>query len=184
MPQYPSLDHTPVRPARVRGFTLIELMVAMAIIAILAAFAGPSFNSALLSNKLTSYANTFVSSAMLARSEAIKRNSVVRVCRSSNGTSCATSGTWQQGWIVFNDANNDALVTTGETIISVQPALSADYNFTGGSYNVAFQSTGGLSAALTLTLCRASPVGNQERTVKVSATGRASVDTSRNGVCP
>jgi type IV fimbrial biogenesis protein FimT len=167
-----------------RGFTLIELLITIAIAAILTVMAAPSFNSAILSNKLTGFANSFVASAQLARSEAIKRNAVVRVCRSADGATCATTGTWQQGWVVFHDANNDGAVSAGETVIQIQQALSSDYHFSGDSYSVAFQGTGGTPALVTLTLCRAAPsAGNQERTVKVSATGRTSVDTSRTGVC-
>lgn len=169
---------------RSQGFTLIELMVTITIVAVLAGLAAPSFNSAILSNKLTGFANSFVASAQLARSEAIKRNAVVRVCRSADGASCATSGTWQQGWIVFHDINNDGVVDTNETLIQVQQALSADYHFTGDSYDIAFQSTGGIQALRTLSLCRATPsAGSQERIVKVSATGRTSVETTRIGTC-
>jgi type IV fimbrial biogenesis protein FimT len=167
-----------------RGFTLIELMVTVAIAAILALLAAPSFNDAILRHKLTGYANNFVAAAQLARSEAIKRNAIVRICRSADGASCATSGTWQQGWIVFHDANNDGAVSSGETVIRVQQALSPEYHFSGDTYSVPFQATGGTSSLATLTLCRATPsAGNQERTVKLSATGRTSVETTRTGVC-
>lgn len=171
-----------LRPAR--GFTLIELLITIAIAAILAAMAAPSFNSAFLSNKLTGFANNFVASAQLARSEAIKRNAVVRVCRSADGATCATTGTWQQGWVVFHDANNDGAVSAGETVIQIQQSLSSGYYFSGDSYSVPFQGTGGTAALVTLTLCRAAPsAGNQERTIKVSPTGRTSVETTRTGVC-
>lgn len=167
-----------------RGFTLIELMVTVAIIAVLAMVAAPSFNEAILSNKLASFSNSFVASTQLARSEAIKRNSTVRICRSGNGTSCATDGTWQQGWIVFHDADSDGSVDAGETVIQVQGGLSADYRFTGDSYSLVFQSIGGGSTSASLVLCRATPsAGAQERSIGLSATARATVTTTRTGVC-
>lgn len=167
-----------------RGFTLIEILVTISIAAILTALAAPSFNNAVTSNKLAGFANSFVASAQLARSESIKRNSVVRVCHSANGTACATSGEWQQGWIVFNDVDNDSAVDTGETVIQVQQSLSADYNFTGDSYNMAFQPTGGVPSLVTLNLCRARPsAGREERSIRVTLTGRLTVTKTTTGVC-
>ena len=170
--------------SRVWGFTLIELMVTVAIVAILAMVAAPSFSQAILSAKLSAYANNFMASAQLARSEAIKRNSTVRLCRSADGLSCAANGDWKQGWIVFHDVTNNGTVDSGDTVIQVQEALSADYSFTGDSYSLTFQSIGAGSTSATLTLCKASPSpGNQEREIKVSATGRSSATTTRTGVC-
>ena len=125
----------------------------------------------------------------LARSEAIKRNASVTMCRSSNGTSCATSGGWQQGWIIFSDsgaggnAGNDT-VDSDETRVLYQQNLASDYSFT-GSNSIVFQPTGLVATAASLTLCRQNPSpGSQERTIAVSATGRASVATTRTGTCP
>lgn len=175
------------------GFTLIELLVAVAILAVLAALAAPSFNEAILSNRLASYANTFVASAQLARSEAIKRNATVVMCRSADGASCATTGTWQQGWILWRDTDNDGTVDADE-IIQKQQAIASEYHFGGDAgYSLDFlatggaQKTGGTVLALDddLILCRAAPSpGGQERRLVISTTGRVSVARRAEGVCP
>lgn len=174
-----------LRQAGVRGFTMIELMITISIVAILAAMAVPSVDGILLSSRLTSSANSFLASALLARSEAIKRNTVVRLCRSANRTSCATSGSWEQGWIVFKDTNGNGVVETGDEVIHSEAALASGYSFTGDAYNLAFQPIGAGSTAATLTLCRKTPtVGDQERVVTIKPTGVTRVlPPTRYGVC-
>lgn len=166
-----------------KGFTLIELMVVVAVAAVLVTLAVPSFDASILSNRLGSFANSFVAAAQVARGEALKRNAPVRLCRSANGTSCATSGGWEQGWIVFADTNNNAVVDTGETVVQIQQAIPTGYQLTGDTYSIAFQSLGDVSPSANLVLCRKTPLGSQERRITISAIGRTAVTTEKTGVC-
>jgi type IV fimbrial biogenesis protein FimT len=94
------------------GFTLIELMITLFIVGILLAVGVPSLKTFMQSNQLVAASNELISALHLARSEAIKLNARVSICESSNGKTCATSGSWKDGWIVFVDANGD-LANTG-----------------------------------------------------------------------
>lgn len=85
------------------GFTLIELMVTLSVAAILLTVGVPGFQDFIKANSLSSRANTFVADLILARSEAINRSGRVTICKSNDLSSCATSGGWEQGWIIFYD---------------------------------------------------------------------------------
>lgn len=154
------------------GFTLIELMVTIAIAAIIMSLAIPSFTEATLGSKLRATANNLAAAATLARAEAIKRREQVVLCASNNGSSCG--GNWEQGWIVLS----------GTTIIRTEGAAPRGFKVNGNQGSLVFQPTGVGSTSASFVVCRTSPsVGGQERVVAISATGRTSVERTANGVC-
>jgi len=178
------------------GFTLVELLLTISIVAILLAMAVPSMEDAALNGKLRSQANALLATLHLARSEAIKRNGRVVVCKSANGTDCVTSGGWQQGWIVFYDRNNDGnrAGDTGEVIIESHQALAIGFVLTNsgsvenlvsfGPSGYAMSTAGGpLSGQETLKLCRAQPSAvNRGRDILISPTGRVRINVVED--CP
>ncbi len=89
------------------GFTLVELMVTIAIIGVLLIVGLPSLKAFMQGNQLVASTNELISAFHVARSEAIKRNTTVTICESTDGTSCATTGNWEDGWIVFVDGSLD-----------------------------------------------------------------------------
>jgi type IV fimbrial biogenesis protein FimT len=168
---------TAVRTDRQAGFTLLELMVGVTIIAILLAMAVPSFTDAGLPSQLRSVANDLVAASQLARSEAIKRNTAMTLCVSPDGATCG-SGNWNQGWILLATGNPQPLhrELPAPNGYRVTPA--------GGAIALTFQATGIDATSETFTICRKTPkVGSQERVVTISAVGRASVQTTTAGVC-
>lgn len=100
------------------GLTLVELMVAMAVMVILAAFGVPSFQNHLKDNRRITHINEMVSAMNLARSEATKGGSRVAFCASTDGANCS-GGNFDSGWIVFtnDDADTPPAVDSGETIM-------------------------------------------------------------------
>lgn len=93
------------------GFSLIELMVVVAIVAILAGLAAPSFTELLRNNRLAAASSALQVSLSLARSEAVKRGSDARVTVAANGA----AGSWVNGWTVFVDKTAAAHGGVGPT---------------------------------------------------------------------
>lgn len=121
------------------GFTLVELMIAVAVLAILLAIGLPSFQSSFRSNRVATASNELLTSFTLARSEAIRSTRGAGVCASANGTSCV--GSWNDGWLVWGDANSNGALDAGETVVrysQARPALAMN----GSAASVAYDGRG------------------------------------------
>lgn len=94
------------------GFTLIELMITLLVVGLLLLVGIPSLKTFMQSNQLVAATNELISALHVARSEAIKLDTRVSICDSSDGKKCGGTGDWSNGWIVFIDANGD-LAGTG-----------------------------------------------------------------------
>ena len=130
-----------------QGFTLIELMVTLALVAILVTIGIPGFSNIIRDNRLVTGTNDLVTSMSLARSEAIRRGVPVTVCASNTGTDC-TASAWNQGWIVFTDQGTADTVDGTDTILRVQQALAGNVQIAvGGATQVRYSATGFLAAA-------------------------------------
>ncbi len=167
------------------GVTLIELLVALSVLSILLAVGVPSFSQFTANTRLNGYANTLFSHMSLARSEAVKRNTRVAICKSSDGSACADLGDWSQGWIVFVDSDNNASIGSGEQVITTAPVLPMGFSFAGNgnvsnyiSYDgqgIPKLATGGFQSG-TITLCPAAPAAaGNGRNVILSSSGRARI---------
>jgi type IV fimbrial biogenesis protein FimT len=175
-----------------RGFTLVELLVTLSVLAVLLAIAVPSFQGTITSSQLTSRTNELVSALNLARSEAIRRGARVTLCKSSSGTACIDTGNWEQGWIAFVDttrSGTSASVDSGETVLLVQQAVSGTTVIKGSTNLVNYVSFGadgrprtlaGTFTSGTLRACSTSAAltnSNRARDVELSTVGRLSTST-------
>lgn len=161
------------RVASQLGFTLVELMVAIAVLAVLLGIAVPMFTDSTLGSRLRTQANDLAGAALLARSEAIKRNQAVTLCASSDGATC--TGAWASGWIVR---------TAGGAILQAHGAAPSGFLINSAVASLVFQPSGVSATSATLTVCRAEPsVGSQERVIDISTTGRATVSKTATGSC-
>lgn len=136
------------RPSSQLGFTLIEAMVVVAVFVILTLIAVPSFRNLLLDNRRTALANDLVSTIAIARSEAARRGQTVRVCASSNGSSCLGSTNWNTGWIVIADVAGG-----GTDVLKYVSNDGGDNTITSNQQQYSFQPFVARVVGGTITIC-------------------------------
>ena len=164
-----------------KGFTILELVIIVAILSVLMAFAGPSLSTMIANNRISGGVNDFVAAMQFAKTEAAARISPVTICKKKdNSSDCDGGGDWQRGWIVFVDVNSDADVDSDDQILMNHEALDSRITF-GGTAQVqdaiTFQSSGttSVTSAQVLIMCDERGFIDAARGVLVTITGRGSV---------
>ncbi len=166
----------------IRGFTLIEAMVVVGILATLVALAGPDMVQFLRAREVESTAKKIGAAALFARSEAIKRNGPVLLCAGTNGDCAATPGTnaWTAGWRICYDRDADGECDAGTNVdpnpIRVEAAQPASITFTGPASRLRFNADGTLTSTVAAAFVASSQTTRQiQWNVRLAASGASSV---------
>jgi type IV fimbrial biogenesis protein FimT len=147
---------------RSAGFTLLEALVVLAVLAVLTGVAAPAMTGLRLQHRMQAQAEDLLGSLMLARSEALRQQQRVTVCARAADERCALTGVWSQGWLVFVDGNANAQRDTQEVVLQKHGALPSGLWLDGNSLVNRYVSYGpdgrsqtisGAFQAGTLTLC-------------------------------
>ncbi len=158
------------------GFTLIELMITLAIVAIVLAIGVPSFQGMMRNNRAAAHMNEFTSALNLARSEAVKRGVNVGIVPNTGG--------WAQGWTVFVDTDGSGSLNGAEVTLRVYDRLEGNPTMTGAAsifYLPSGAIAGGGTQQISYVLDSADPA--TRRLICVNPVGRPSIDKEHTA-CP
>jgi len=173
------------RGSNQRGMTLIELVMALAVVAIVVSLASPSLGSLVNRNRIVAASNELVASINLARQNAVMQRAITSLCPSTDGQRCTGANRWDEGWIVFRDPDNNRQPESQSDVLRVFSSLEGLHSDSAGRTRIRYFPTGFATGTnLTIKLCDPQ-YPDQSRAVIVSNSGRARVDRiPRHLSCP
>ena len=170
------------------GFSLVEMLVTLLVVAVLLGAAVPGLFNLVEQNRLQTTATRFMNTLMSARSEALKRNQQVVICRSIDGTGCAGTGNWEDGWMTFADLDADGSKDAAEPIITVHERLAkADTLRVAAPAlqdQIAYSADGTTSAPGVFVVCNREQDTSLAREIELSVTGRPYIRRTTSNCLP
>jgi type IV fimbrial biogenesis protein FimT len=170
-----------MKTRRTRGFTLTESVVTLAVASTLLSLGVSTVSDLVHGLRLAGVSNDVLQQLQLARSEAIKRNGRMALCKSPDGASCSDEGGWEQGWILFHDRNNSGTREPQEPVLQRLQPLPPQFLLKANNPLARYVSYGPLGATMiasgafqagTFTLSRASAGPVEGRQIIINAGGR------------
>ena len=162
-----------------RGFSLLELMVGVTVLAVLLGLAVPTFREVIQNNRVVAQNNDFIAAINTARSEAIKRGNAVAMCASTDGATCSGLTSWSGGWVTFVDLNSNGNLDGAEVVLFQTGSMVGGLTLESGTFStIRYTGTGMLNGAAGTFLLRkydcVSTSGLKARRISLAITGRAS----------
>lgn len=171
---------------RITGFTIIELLITLGLMAIIVSLTVPSFRNIIRDSSLAAASGEFLGALNYARAEAIRRSRPVIICKSTNGTNCSNTSQWEQGWLAYVDDDNSEDLSAADTIMRVWPGFDGNMTLRGDTqFDVAirYSSMGVLSADTgTFVICTNNVIEGARSVAITRLRPRIGVDTTNDGI--
>lgn len=161
------------------GFTLVELLILIAILGIVASFAIPSYTGFMTENRLSNQNTNLMLDFIFARGEAATRGNRVTVCQSSDGASCTNAG-WGAGRIIFVDKGTAGSIDGSDEILRVSSGIASQDSMNSNKSDsyVAYKPSGVPNSNMVITTCKS---GYKGAKVTIYPSGRIAKDNA--GLC-